>query len=104
LYCNFHPDINIKKRRAPCGTLASYKFNYLYTKIPLSVFKIKIEIIKGEKIFVYNIHIIALLVYKSNAIIKISKRIIEIYYLTIDILKDNIKTLWNSVFSPCHSV
>ena len=52
------------------GPLLSYKFNYLYTKIPLSVFKIKIEVIKGEKIFVYNIHLVALLAYKSNRIFK----------------------------------
>ena len=48
------------------GPLLSYKLNYLYTKIPLSVFKIKIEVIKGDKIFVYNIHLVALLAYKSN--------------------------------------
>jgi hypothetical protein len=61
------------------GPLLHINFNYLYTKIPLSVYKIKIEIIKREEIFVYNIHFIALLVYKSNVFIKISKRIIEIY-------------------------
>jgi len=55
------------------GPLFSYKFNYLYTKIPLSVFKIKIEVIKGNKIFVYNIHLVALLAYEGNALIKKDK-------------------------------
>jgi len=55
------------------GPLLSYKFNYLYTKIPLSVFKIKIEVIKGDKIFVYNIHLVVLLACKSNALIKKDK-------------------------------
>ena len=53
--------------------MLSYKLNYLYTKIPLSVFKIKIEVIKGDKIFMYNIHLVALLAYKSNALFKKTK-------------------------------
>jgi len=52
------------------GPLLSYKLNYLYTKIPLSVFKIKIEVIKGDKIFVHNIHLVVLLAYKSNLFFK----------------------------------
>jgi hypothetical protein len=52
------------------GPLLSYKLNYLYTKIPLSVFKIKIEIVKRDKIFVHNIHLVVLLAYKSNLIFK----------------------------------
>jgi len=55
------------------GPLFSYKFNYLYTKIPLSVFKIKIEVIKGNKISVYNSHLFALLAYEGNALIKKDK-------------------------------
>jgi hypothetical protein len=31
--------------------------SYLYTKIPLSLFKIKKEIKKGVKVVVYNIHL-----------------------------------------------
>ena len=50
--------------------MLSYNLNYLYTKIPLSVFKIKIEIEKGDKIFVNNIHLFVLLAYKSNLIFK----------------------------------
>jgi hypothetical protein len=38
------------------GPLLSYKLIYLHTKIPLSVFKIKIEVVKGYKIFVYDVH------------------------------------------------
>jgi hypothetical protein len=55
------------------GPLFSYKFNYLCTKIPLSVFKIKIEVIKGNKIFVYDSHLFALLAYEGNALIKKDK-------------------------------
>jgi hypothetical protein len=47
--------------------LLSYNlYNYLHTKIPLSFFKVKIEEVKGDKIFINNIHSIAVLVYKSN--------------------------------------
>jgi len=41
---------------------------YLYTKIPLSLFKIKKEVKIGVEVFVHNIHFFALLAYKSNAI------------------------------------
>jgi hypothetical protein len=50
--------------------LFSYKLNLSVYKNPLSVFKIKIEEIKGDKIFVYNIHLVALLDYKSNLFFK----------------------------------
>ena len=50
--------------------MLSYNLNYLYTKIPLSVFKIKIEIEKRDKIFVNDIHLFSLLAYKSNGIFK----------------------------------
>jgi len=59
--------------------LLSYNLYYLYTIIPLSILKIKKEVVKRDKIFVYNIHLVALLAYKSNANIKYSKRITEIY-------------------------
>jgi hypothetical protein len=42
----------------------------MYTKIPLSRFKIKKEVEIRIEIFVYNIHFFGLLAYKSNAIIK----------------------------------
>lgn len=58
--------------------MLSYNLNYLHTKIPLSFFKIKKEIEKGDKICVHNIHSIAVLVYKSNGIINKSNKIIEI--------------------------
>ena len=50
--------------------MLSYNLNYLYTKIPLSVFKIKIEKEKRDKIFVNDIHLFSLLAYKSNGIFK----------------------------------
>ena len=50
--------------------MLSYNLNYLHTKIPLSVFKIKIEVEIRDKIFVYNIHLVALLAYKINGIFK----------------------------------
>ena len=37
--------------------MISYNFNYLYTKIPLSVFKVKIE--ERDKICVYKIHLLS---------------------------------------------
>jgi hypothetical protein len=43
-------------------------------KNPLSVFKIKIEVEKGDKIFVHDIHLAALLDYKSNVNIKNAKQ------------------------------
>jgi len=46
---------------------------YLYTKIPLSLFKIKVEVEIGED-GVYNIHYFVLLGYKSNGIFKIAKK------------------------------
>ena len=39
------------------GPLLHIKYFYLYTKIPLSFFKFKEEVIKGVKIFVQNIHL-----------------------------------------------
>jgi len=57
------------------GPLLFIIYNYLYTKIPLSLFKIKKEVIKGYKIIVYNIHLVAFLAYKSNLIFtKTSKK------------------------------
>lgn len=50
--------------------MLSHNLDYLYTKIPLSLFKIKIEVEIRDKIFVHNIHLVALLVYKSNGIFK----------------------------------
>jgi hypothetical protein len=52
------------------GPLLSYKFNYLYTKIPVSVFKIKKEIKIGDKIFCYRVHFVVLLDYKSKVFFK----------------------------------
>jgi hypothetical protein len=57
--------------------LLSYKFNYLYTKIPFSVFKVKKEVKKRDKIFVYYIHLVALLAYKSNLFFKNASKKIE---------------------------
>jgi len=49
--------------------LLSFNFYYLYTKIPLSVFKIKPEAVREVKIFVYAIHFVVLLAYKNNGIL-----------------------------------
>src|SRR5659263_483946 len=51
------------------GPLLSSNFYYLYTKIPLTVFKIKPEVIREVKILVYTIHFDDLLAYKSNGIL-----------------------------------
>jgi len=56
----------LKKKGPVQGPLLSYNLKLSVYKNPLSVFKIKIEVIKGDKITVYNIHLVALLVYKSN--------------------------------------
>jgi len=45
----------------------------MYTKIPLSPFKVKKEVEERGKVVVYTKHSVALLVHKSNAIIKNSK-------------------------------
>ncbi len=42
------------------GPLLSYIISYLYTKIPLSLFKIKKEVEIRVGIFVYNIHFFGL--------------------------------------------
>jgi hypothetical protein len=58
------------KKRAPFrGPLLSSNFYYLYTKIPLSVFKIKPETIKEVKILVEAIHFVCLSAYKNNGIL-----------------------------------
>jgi hypothetical protein len=61
----------------------------LHTKLPLSFLKVKIEVVEGDKIFVNNIHHVALLVYKSNGFINKSKRIIENNLKSFDILKND---------------
>jgi hypothetical protein len=48
------------------GPLLHINYFYLYTKIPLSLFKVKKEVIKGDKIFVHNIHFSVLMGYKST--------------------------------------
>ena len=47
------------------GPLLHIIFSYLYTKSPLSLFKVKKEVIKGAKIIVHDIHKSFLLGYKS---------------------------------------
>jgi hypothetical protein len=46
----------------------------MYTKIPLSLFKIKKEVKISEEVVVYDIHCFDLLAYKSNAINNINKQ------------------------------
>jgi hypothetical protein len=57
---------DIKKTRAPPRDPCFHIIKLSVYKNPLSVFKIKIEVKKRDKIFVYNIHLVALLAYKSN--------------------------------------
>jgi hypothetical protein len=52
------------------GPLLQYVIVYMYTIIPLFLFVIKKEVKIRGKIAVHNIHLFALLAYKSNAIIK----------------------------------
>jgi hypothetical protein len=54
----------LKKKGPFPGPLLHIKFLYLYTKIPLSLFKVKKEVIKGDKIIVYDFHLPVLLGYK----------------------------------------
>jgi len=63
------------KKKVPFpGDLVLYKFNYLYTTIPLSLFKIKIEVkIRGD-VIMYNIHFLVIVDYKSNGIINKTKK------------------------------
>jgi hypothetical protein len=56
----------LNKQGPLSGTLAFIFTFYIYTKIPLSLIKIKKEVKIGEEIFVNNIHFIALMANKSN--------------------------------------
>ena len=55
----------IKKEGPLSGTLASYKFYLSVYKNPLSLFKVKKEVIKGDKIIVHNIHLSVFLACKN---------------------------------------
>jgi hypothetical protein len=76
--------------------LLSYNLKLSVYKNPLSLFKIKIEIIKGDKIVVYNIHLVALLAYKSNRIFKKTSNKIEKLQILLKIGSLNYKIIKQS--------